>query len=412
MTAISELDLPMLNIEDPGLAEDPAPFIESARQRHPWLARCSFGYAVHEYEAMRDLLMMNDEVRTSNDAIVDIMGARGTPWGNFMETMMLARTGPEHIRLRSSISMAFAPPAVNRHRPLIRRVISDLLDEWAPRGAFDFNEFAAHFPIRVTCALIGASPESIPAVRASLEAQAISFNLDPSLTPTLHAAYRQLWEFVDDLIVRRQQRGGPMGEQLLDVMISARDSGKISDQELHDVLIVLFAAGFDTTRNTLTMVVRLLIQFPEVWARCADDWEYCVRAVNEAMRYHGPSNVYRTVAKDLVYRGVFLPAGTQLFFTNAMSGRDPKAFPDPDRYCPEREGKNRHMAFGRGAHICLGRYLATAEIEEGMHLIAQRIVRPLLTAKVSWRPFPGSWGIITLPIEFEAGPKRPMRAAT
>jgi cytochrome P450 len=69
---------------------------------------------------------------------------------------------------------------------------------------------------------------------------------------------------------------------------------------------------------------------------------------------------------------------------------------------PEREQEARHLAFGRGTHICLGQYLATAQMEEGLHLIAQRIANPRLDGEVTWRPFRGgAWGIRSLPIRFE-----------
>ena len=64
------------------------------------------------------------------------------------------------------------------------------------------------------------------------------------------------------------------------------------------------------------------------------------------------------------------------------------------------------MAFGRGMHMCLGQHLARAQIQEGIHLIAQRITNPRLVGEVTWRPFPGVWGIRTLPIAFEPGARR------
>ena len=71
-----------------------------------------------------------------------------------------------------------------------------------------------------------------------------------------------------------------------------------------------------------------------------------------------------------------------------------------------RKYADRHLAFGRGMHICLGQYLARANLEEGLHLIAQRITKPKLAGAVSWRPFPGAWGLQTLPIEFTPAPRR------
>ncbi len=106
--------------------------------------------------------------------------------------------------------------------------------------------------------------------------------------------------------------------------------------------------------------------------------------------------------EDVEHEGIHFPKGTYICFAIALSGRDPAAYPDPIAFDPEREQQPRHLAFGRGTHICLGQYLAMAQMEEGLHLIAQRIVRPRLAGEVTWRPFrAGAWGIRALPIEFQ-----------
>lgn len=82
------------------------------------------------------------------------------------------------------------------------------------------------------------------------------------------------------------------------------------------------------------------------------------------------------------------------------------AFPEPMEFLPERIRTNSHIAFGRGAHICIGQHLARAQLEEGVHLIAQRLRKPRVAGEVSWKPYLGLWGLRTLPIQFEPGPSR------
>ena len=78
------------------------------------------------------------------------------------------------------------------------------------------------------------------------------------------------------------------------------------------------------------------------------------------------------------------------------------AFTDkPLEFLPQRHITNPHIAFGRGAHMCLGQFLARAQIEEGIHVLAQRLANPKLTGDIAWRSFPGAWGPATLLIEFE-----------
>jgi cytochrome P450 len=128
--------------------------------------------------------------------------------------------------------------------------------------------------------------------------------------------------------------------------------------------------------------------------------------VEEALRFESPATIPRLTNKELVYRDVMFPKDTMLFFPVGMAARDSSAVPDADEFRPERSQDNRHMAFGRGIHICLGQFIARAQIEEGLHLIAQRITHPKLAGKIGFRPFPGVWGLRGLPIEFEPASPR------
>jgi len=406
MRSVTELQLPHLPLEEAAFAVDPMPYIEAARRQHPWLGKCSFGYVVHEYAAIRDLSYMDDKFRPSMDTITEIMGAKGTPWGEFMDNLMLAKTGPEHMRLRSSVASSFTPKNINRYRALMRERVSQLLDEWAVKGAFDFTQFAACFPITVMFGLMGASLEALPGIQKSLETQGLSANLIRSMLPDLEAAYQVLWKFVHELIVGRQRDGGGEEQDVLNTLIAAQAGGRLNDAELHNLLIFLFAAGYDTSKNMLTLTMHMMINHPEHWVRCAEDRPFCDRVVEEMLRHTSVSSLYRMSTQDVVYRDVLIPINTLLFMPLNISGRDPVAFPDPMEFRPERSSANRYMAFGRGVHMCLGQHLARAQIQEGIHLIAQRITKPRLAGAVTWRPFPGVWGIRSLPIAFEPGLRR------
>ncbi len=104
----------------------------------------------------------------------------------------------------------------------------------------------------------------------------------------------------------------------------------------------------------------------------------------------------------ITFRDVLLPADTMLFFPLSIAGHDPCAFSDPETFDPDRplELDHRHVAFGRGVHMCLGQHIARAQLQEGLHLIAQRIRNPRRTGPHAWRPFMGTWGIRGLPIAF------------
>jgi cytochrome P450 len=191
--------------------------------------------------------------------------------------------------------------------------------------------------------------------------------------------------------------------QLLDDLLAANAAGQLNDVEVRELLIFLFAAAYDTSKNMTTLFVYQMLERPDIWTGCADDRAYSDRAVEEVFRHTSVSNVPRTVKQEVVYRDVMFPEDTVLILPLSIAGQDPAAFPDPKELRPERIHTNRHIAFGRGMHMCLGQHLARAQIEEGVHLMAQRITKPKLAGKVTWRRFPGAWGIESLPITFEPG---------
>ena len=397
--SIDELELEHLPIAAAAFGDDPVPFFEKARRKHEWLAASDLGYVVTGYRAIDEILRLDDKLKMPGEEIVDIMGARGTGWGDFAVDQMLVSSGERHARLRGSVGAAFGPGNVKRLRPIMRSTISAILDEWAPRGAFDFAEFAAQFPVRVMFALIGTPIDRLPPVMESLEIHGESFNLEVEKMPIIEDGYQILWQFVDELIEERG-RDGASGD-LLDVMIASNSRGQISDKELRQLLILMFAAGYDTTKNLLILLMRSMLQNTDVFRRCGEDFDYAKKVVKEQLRFATPSNTMRIVNKSFEYRDVVIPEGTMLIFPLTISGRDPAIFSAPDTFDPERTERNPTQAFGRGMHICLGQFLAVANVEEGIHQIAKRICNPRLAGDVKWKLFPGVWGITSLPIEFD-----------
>jgi len=403
MALITEVDLPYLPIDDPGFQSDPFPYIDAARAQHPWLARIDVGYFVFGYEAVKLLAARDDWFHPDFQTVVDQLGLGGTPWADYQTNMLVGISGDRHRRIRMSTGAAFTPVNINRHLGLIREQAAAMLDQWAPKGRFDFVEFAASYPISVMCRLLDAATDEIPRLKAAFEAQSRIGSRDPALIPTLLEGFHLMWDFSDRLIRAHEVRGLDP-DNMLDQFIMAKNEGKLDEKELRYLLMILFPAGYDTSKNALSLIMHYMIDRPGDWRRCAEDLPYCRRVTEEMFRFHSTVSQKRTVVEEFEHDGIRFPVGTFVAFGTNIVGRDPRAFEDADVFNPDLPRENRNFAFGRGAHLCLGRHLARAQIAEGIHLIAQQVKNPRRTGEVAWRKFLGIGGLETLPIEFDLAP--------
>ncbi len=203
--ALDALDLFYLPMETPEFASDPYPFLAQARAVHPWMAKGAFGYIVHQNKAIQDLLRQDTAMASDYTGVVAVMGAEGTPWGEWTNRHLLSAQSDQHARIRAVLAPKFTPRQANDNRTLMREVIAQLLDDWAPKGAFDFEEFASYFPITVMCTMIGADPAAVPSLRQSLEALGLSASMMREHLPALDAAYVHIDGFAQEIIEARRR---------------------------------------------------------------------------------------------------------------------------------------------------------------------------------------------------------------
>jgi len=401
MEAAETVSIPVLPVESPEFASNPDPFLEQARVQHPWLGRFSQGYVVHGYDQLCELFADDVNLLPGFGPVIDFYGVRGSMWARFMDEIVIAVGGETHKRLRASVIHAFTPRRANREREMMQRVINGLLDEWAPRGEFDFAEFASYFPVTVMCGLLGVSAEPIPRMRDALENQLKSLTMDQAAKPLFMAGWDVLWEFADTTVSEREASGEFDEDSLLDAIIAAKNARQLDETEARFLLLTVAVAGYDTSKNQLAVTMNLLLDRPEMYQRCAEDLQFCRAVSEESLRHTAIASPVRTVADDFTYQGFSFSKGDMLVMAPPLANRDPAKFPNPGEFDPERDNKDRHVAFGRGEHICLGQFLARNQLQEGLHLIAQRLRNPRRAGNVEWRPFLGAWGPRTLPIAFD-----------
>ena len=278
MDEVTEAPLPVLAVESAEFSADPEPGLIAARRQHPWLARFSQGYVVHGYDEVCELLVDDANLLTGFGPLIDFYGVEGTMWGKFMMGNMLSLNGEAHSRIRSAVAHAFTPRHANHVRPMMQKVIGELLDDWTGQGELDFAQAASFFPVSVMCGVLGVSTEALPRLREALENQFKSLTMDLAVKPLFLAGWETMWEFVDSLVKDREASGQHDPDALLDTLIAARNDGKIDDTDVRFIILTLFFGGYDTSKNQLTMLMSLLLDRPEIYARCAQDKDYCGKA--------------------------------------------------------------------------------------------------------------------------------------
>lgn len=287
---------------------------------------------------------------------------------------MFTAYGERHRRLRSLISAAFTPRRVAGLYPDIAEITDELLDELGstPEGSsVDLREhFAYPLPISVICRLFGVPAEARPRLRRIVDGV-----FDTSATAEqVRATQRELYELLDELVAGK--RADP-GDDLTSVLLNARDEqdGKLDEQELVDTLILLIGAGHETTVNLLDHAVAAMLTHGDQLALVREGRCSWGQVVTESLRWQAPlANVplrYATTDIELEY-GVVIREGEPILAGYAGACRDPQRYERPESFDITRTDNGDHLAFGHGAHYCLGAPLARLEAETALPALFER----------------------------------------
>jgi cytochrome P450 len=304
------------------------------------------------------------------------------------ERFMLLQDPPDHTRLRKLVSRAFTPRAIDRIRSRAERVVDACLDRVAGDGVLDVvADLALPVPSTVICELLGVpvSDRARFTQWTSDATHALSPNpfADPAVLARAQAAALSLRDYFERLIAQR--RGRP-GDDLLSDMIRAEEAGDhLSTDELLAQSIGLLIAGFETTIGLIANGIRTLILHPGELAKLRSRPDLAASAVEECLRFDGPiPATLRILHAEAEFGGRRLPKDAVVLGVLAAANRDPAVFPEPDRFDIERS-PNEHLAFGGGAHYCLGAHLARLEARAAIGRFVARFDDLRLTSPtVEW----------------------------
>lgn len=303
-----------------------------------------------------------------------------------MGNSMLFVNPPDHTRLRGLVSRGFTPRRMQDLEAHVGHMADVIVDRMTVEGDVDvMDALAFRLPVQVIGELVGVPPSDRDQFRTLVRASAAA--LEPGVTAEQVEDAEHAMAIMDDyfrsLIERRR---ADLEHDLVSALIAARDGeDRLSEDEMVATLILLFAAGFETTTNLIGNGLLCLLRNPDQFARLRAEPDLVPSAVEEMLRFESPVQVdARTAFEPVEIDGHRVDTGETVVTFLGAANRDPAEFVDPERFNVTRD-PNHPLSFAAGIHYCLGANLARLE----GRVVFDRLVRR--TADIQWLDDAPDW---------------------
>lgn len=310
---------------------------------------------------------------------------------------MIDMDAPDHFTRRKLVSKGFTPARVRAQAPQIERLCDELIDRVCGRGKCDLvQDLAAPLPMIVIGDMLGVAPQDRDQLLSWSDDMIGSLDPTPERFEAAAAAFMGFDAYARGTIAARREQPT---EDLISVLVHAEiDGDRLTDDQIVFESMLILLGGDETTRHVITGGMEQLLLHPDERRLLADDPALLPSAVEEMLRWVSPiKNMARTVTKDVELAGVSLSAGDEVALLYESANFDEAQFKGPERF-DIRRSPNDHLAFGFGAHFCLGASLARVEVQSMVERLLDRL--PDLELAVD-EPLPRFLGALReLPVRF------------
>ncbi len=274
--------------------------------------------------------------------------------GNAYKMIPLNLDPPEHAPYRAILMRYFAPKTIQAMEAQLRGWASEHMDAVLADGHCDIAAVGTAFPVHVFMRMMGLPLDRFEEFRTLVVEY---FGLAP------RERRNEIRGWVFDLMKTyiEERRAAPRDDLITRLTQEEINGRKLTMEELQSICFLLFVAGLDTVANAISFAMLHLAQDPSLQARLVAEPALIADFVEEALRRYSIVNGSRTVKRDFEYGGVLFKAGDMVCLSNPCAGMDERMNPDPMKFDLDREGR-RHTAFSVGPHLCVGHYLARAEM--------------------------------------------------
>lgn len=394
------MTLPKVALAD--LLANPDPVLAEARAAGT-MAETELGPMVVQHEAVRQLAQ-SEKLRPAFSRVLEQFGISSGAFYDWISISPLDMEGPQHRAWRQLMLRTFTPKSVERLRPFLRDEAHALIDTFLPEGRCEFIEaYARKLPSAGLCELIGVPHRDRERFAGWADTVGFGFNMAvlPSRIADVDAALTSLVEYAGELIAARRRE--PTDDLVSRLAQAVNEEQGITEELIRGSVSGLVFAGHETTKNQLGWMVAMLSEVPQEWDRVAREPERAADVIEEVLRFRSTAaNFGRLALEDVEIGGVKIAKGTSVLASIWSANRDAKAFSKPDVFDVDANRDGVQIAFGQGAHHCLGAALARAELQESLVALAQRMTCPKLEPGATYLPPLGINGPTVLPISFTA----------
>lgn len=304
-------------------------------------------------------------------AYVRALAERG--WGR---AVTLQRTDPPvHTRYRKVLNRVFTPARVRSMVPAIESIVHELIDQFIDSGRCEFvADLALPLPGIFIAEQLGLDRSQYKTFRRWAEAMLCLANRPHMTMEEAMAEVEVELEAQHYLAAECERRRAEPGDDLISLIVHAHaDSEPFTMNELQDLMHQLVTGGFETTTGGLATAMHLLATHPDQQALLRSRPELLANFIEEALRFDSPvQGLWRTSTCAASIAGVEIPGGSSVMVRYGAANRDPAIFTDPERFDITRDNANQHIAFGLGAHFCLGAALARQEMTSAFEILLAR----------------------------------------
>lgn len=298
---------------------------------------------------------------------------------------VVTESGARHADLRSILARLFTPSRLKDLQPKLLATAEGLIDEFQRDGKVDLvRQYGGPYGALVISDLLGLSERTRAKFRGLLEG-AIPVPMDASEEDMLKNPLVGVGKDLFKLIAQRRLaqhplmrplRGALAPQDILSELAEARypDGRKPTLVDLTSLAAFLFGAGQDTTNRLLANAFKVIATRPDIQQELRDRPERIAAFVEEVLRFDGSvKSGGRMCQKTTTLGGVEIEAGTAVLLSHMAANRDPARFADPGRFDMDRPRIKEHLAFGRGAHTCIGAPLARREVVTSIERLLARM---------------------------------------